>query len=72
MTKRLIANFPSMAGTRVAKITGNPFVSCNLNTGDIVTEIEVKVLGLQSEGEGNWFEYYEEGWASVNLALVKF
>lgn len=72
MTNQLIANFPSHTGTRIAKITGNKRIVRNLNSGETVTEIEVKVLGLQSEGEDNWFEYYDEGWAAVNLDLVKF
>lgn len=67
---KFIANFPSMAGQRVAKITGNR-TTRNLNTGDTVKEIEVTVLGDKAQGESDWQEYFTESYAE-NLGLVKF
>ncbi len=67
---KFIANFPSMAGTRIAKITGSR-KSVNLNTGDVTIETEVKVLGDRSQGESDWQEYYTES-AAENLGLVRF
>ena len=67
---KFIANFPSQAGTRIAKIAGTRKTH-NLNTGAVTKEVEVTVLGHRSLGESDWQEFYTESQVE-HLGLVKF